>query len=340
MTDRSLAHHRAGLSYRAVGMWEAGMSRVAVSNSLRVPRSTVGFWVQKFQRFGSLDRLTVEGRPRVTSRRADRRLKRLCRRGRFMTSTELLQSWDEDVSPQTVRNRLHHFGLRSRRPAVCPLLSPCHRSARLAWAMARCHFREAQWSRIIFTDESRFLLRPKDGRIRVWRYRGERFDEECTVQEVAHGGGSIHVWGAICRTGRSQLHILRSNVNAVTYKQVLEQQLRPWAEDHLGPANTWWLQDDNAPPHRASSVNEFKAATGIRSIPWPSRSPDLNPIEHVWDMLGRRVRSPQPKSLVDLAARLKAAWDEIPLEQVTNLIDSMPRRIRAVIEAHGGQTRY
>ena len=206
--------------------------------------------------------------------------------------------------------------------------------------MARCHFRELQWSRIIFTDESRFLLRPKDGRNRVWRYRGERFDEQCTVEQIAHGGGSVHVWGAICRTGRSALLILRSSVNGLTYKQVLEQQLLPWAEQHFGPANSWWLQDDNAPPHRASLVKAFKASVGIRSIPWPSRSPDLNPIEHVWDMLGRRVRRTQPKSLSDLATRLKAAWQELPLDQVTNLVDSMSRRVRAVIEVHGGQTRY
>ena len=176
MTDRVLARHRAGLGYRAIGMWEAGLSRLAISRSLGVPRSTVGFWVNKFRLHGRLDRLSVEGRPRATSRRTDRRLKRLCKTHRFSTSSELLEAWNQSVSQQTVRNRLHKFGLRSRRPAVCPLLSPCHRSARLAWSMTRCHFRELQWSRIIFTDESRFLLRPKDGRIRVWRHPGERFE--------------------------------------------------------------------------------------------------------------------------------------------------------------------
>ena len=176
MTDRVLAHHRAGLGYRAIGMWEAWLSRLAISRSLGVPRSTVGFWVNKFRLHGRLDRLSVEGRPRATSRRTDRRLKRLCKTHRFSTSSELLEAWNQSVSQQTVRNRLHKFGLRSRRPAVCPLLSPCHRSARLAWSMTRCHFRELQWSRIIFTDESHFLLRPKDGRIRVWRHPGERFE--------------------------------------------------------------------------------------------------------------------------------------------------------------------
>ena len=104
-------------------MWEAGLSRVAISRLLKVPRSTVGFWVKKFRHHGCLVRLSVEGRPRATSHSADRRLKRLCRTHRFLTSSELLETWNEYVTQQTLRNRLHQFGLRSHRPAVCPLLS-------------------------------------------------------------------------------------------------------------------------------------------------------------------------------------------------------------------------
>ena len=124
MTGRVMTHHRAGLGYRAIGMWEAGLSRVAISRLLKVPRSTVGFWVKKFRRHGHLDRMSVEGRPRATSRRADRRLKRLCRTNRFSTSSEFLETWGENVIEQTLRNRLHQFALRSRRPAVCPFCLP------------------------------------------------------------------------------------------------------------------------------------------------------------------------------------------------------------------------
>ena len=340
---RTMKCMRAGLGYRVIGMWEVGLSRNAIADFLGVPRATVGFWVRKFRKYGSLDRLSVSGRPRSTSARADRRLIRLCKSNRFSTSTELLHGWNESVCKQTVRNRLkqHHF--KSCRPVVRPLLSPCHKSARLAWAMARCHFREQQWSRIVFTDESRFLLRPVDGRVRVWRMPCERFQNQCSVQKTMHGGGSVHVWGAICRTGRSELVILRSNVDGSTYKRILEDHLLPWAVRTLGAASDcWMLQDDNAPPHRARCVADFKATSGIRSIPWPSRSPDLNPIEHVWDMLGRKMRSDpmQPASLSALADRLKKAWSEINQEHVAHLIDSMSNRVRAVIDAQGGQTKY
>ena len=81
MSVRILSRHPAGLIYRAMGMWITRMSRVAISNSMRVQCSIVGFSVKKLRRFSSLDRLTVEGRLRATSRSADRRLKWLSRTG-------------------------------------------------------------------------------------------------------------------------------------------------------------------------------------------------------------------------------------------------------------------
>ena len=175
---------RAGIGYRAIGMSPVDI----VAAFLGLPRASVGFSVRKFKKNGTLNRPSVSGRPRATSVRADRRLFRLCKRNRFATSSELLRWWNEMVTTQTVRNRLRNHGIRSYRPLVCPLLSPCHKSARLAWAMARCHFRrQQQWSRVIFTDESRFLLRPVDGRVRVWRMPGERFQEHCSVPQTRIG---------------------------------------------------------------------------------------------------------------------------------------------------------
>ena len=81
---------RNGLGYQAIGMWEVvGLSRNAITDFLGVPRATVGFWVRKFRKYGCLDRLSVSGRPRATSSRADRRLIRLCKSNRFATSSEL-----------------------------------------------------------------------------------------------------------------------------------------------------------------------------------------------------------------------------------------------------------
>lgn len=134
-----------------------------------------------------------------------------------------------------------------------------------------------------------------------------------------------------------------TNVNQETYKALLRDHLLPWATANLGqPETDWKLQEDNAPAHRARAVKEEKRHLGIRSIPWPSRSPDLNPIEHAWSLLGRLVhrRTTQLSSLSQLASALKEEWQRISQTELTNLINSMPRRISAVLKAKGGPTKY
>ena len=322
------------------------MPSFEVSLRLNVPVATVYRWFHRFRAEGRVERHQGSGRPLATTQRADRRLLRLARRNRFAPSSALLNLWDEPVSGLTVRRRLCAAGLRPRRPLRRPQLTQRHRQLRLRWAMARCHFRAttgAQWSRIIFSDESRFLLRPVDGRVRVWRSRQEAAWRHGVLETTAYGGGSVMVWAAICSTGRSPLVILRRTVTGISYRQLLAECLLPWAENLLGPRATHWrLQDDNAPPHRAAVVRDYLEESGIRRIDWPPRSPDLNPIEHLWDVLGRRVRQrqPPPQSIAQLANGLQEEWLAVPQELILHLIHSMPNRINQVLVARGGHTRY
>ena len=97
------------------------------------------------------------------------------------------------------------------------------------------------------------------------------------------------------------------------------------------------VQDDNARPHRARIVQQF-----LQQNNWPDRSPDLSPIEHVWDILGQRVRQrvPRPRTLQAWGAALQEEWRRIPQLQIARLIGSMRRHCVACIDATGGHTRY
>ena len=102
------------------------------------------------------------------------------------------------------------------------------------------------------------------------------------------------------------------------------------------------FQHDNARPHTARATVGFLANHNVTVLPWPSKSPDLNPIENLWDQLDKRVRmrQPAPQTLLQLQQALQEEWQRIPQVQIQRLIQSMRRRVTTVLQANGGHTRY
>jgi len=100
------------------------------------------------------------------------------------------------------------------------------------------------------------------------------------------------------------------------------------------------LMQDNARPHAARLTRDFLLDQEVRVLPWVPYSPDLNPLEHLWDELGRRVQRRAPTSRPALIRILREEWDAIPQDFIRRLIQSMRRRCRACIEARGGHTHY
>ena len=194
------------------------------------------------------------------------------------------------------------------------------------------------WPHVWFSDESRFLLQRHDGRRRVYRRRGERYAAPCVDEAPPHGGGGVTVWGAISNTGRSQLVWVQGNLTAAQYIQDI---LQPHVLPLMGTPGAVF-QQDNARPHTAHITVAYFNNQNIRTLPWPSLSPDLSPIEHLWDELDRRlrVRNVPPATPDELFAVLQEDWETIPRQTIQHLIASMPRRCRAVIQANGGHTRY
>ena len=102
------------------------------------------------------------------------------------------------------------------------------------------------------------------------------------------------------------------------------------------------FQQDNAPIHTARATTEYFHAMGINVLPWPARSPDVNPIENAWGWLTRQVYKDgkQYDTVVDLKTAILKAWEEIPGEYLHKLISSMKNRIFEVINRNGGKTHY
>ena len=217
-------------------------------------------------------------------------------------------------------------------------MTPLHRRERVRWCNRLRGWTFRNWRRIWFSDESRFLLQKRDGRIRVYRRRNERFSSSCVQEVDSFGGGSVMMWAAISNDHKTDLVHVPGNLTVVRYR---DEILQPHLMHVIDPQKNLF-QQDNAKPHAVRVTMGYLEQNNINALPWLSKSPDLNLIEHLWDQLDKRVRQRQhpPQTLDQFRQMLQQEWRTIPRNNVRNLIESMPKRCRAVLTARGGHTRY
>lgn len=327
---------------RIVGLREGGFSFREIANRLNRNQSTIIRCYQAWTREGQERRRRGTGGRRKTNEVQDRHLRLMATRDRFSSTRSIADQWlgneGRPVTLRTVYRRIRAWGLQSYRPHLVLPLTVQHRQERLEWCRLRLHW-NLEWHRVVFSDESRFCLGMHDGRMRVRRRRGERRNVEFSVARHVHQTVGIMVWGAITYGSRSRLVFIRGNMNAQRYvDEVVEPHILPFLQQLEDPL----FQQDNARPHIARrSMNRF-VEDNVNLLPWPPRSPDLSPIEHVWDIMGRRLRNllHPPQTLQALQHELQVAWDTIPQEEIDHLLESMPRRVGECITNRGGPTHY
>ena len=212
------------------------------------------------------------------------------------------------VSTRTVRRRLLKARLKGCIAAKKPMLTAKHRTTRFNWAKERRNWKREDWAKILWSDESVFEIVP-GRRVRVRRRVGEKYHPDCLVSTVKFGGGKVQVWGCMCRDGVGSLHVVDGRLNASAYIDLISPTLKDDGERIIG--ENFVFQQDGASCHTAEYSKKWFRREKISVLPWPSQSPDLNPIEHLWEVIKKKMDYTPVKNQTELKDLIFQTWNSI-----------------------------
>lgn len=341
---------------------EAGVPTCEVAKALSCTQRCVQKTVARWKTTSTTTSQPRTGRPPILSRRDHRRLHRITQIHPQIEYRKLIEEaglWDPpSTHPQVSRRTIHramagedlHKSRAKRRPKIN------RRTATLRLTLANTWW-NFNWGRRVFrfSDECSIARGSGHNPTWVWRIPAEKWDHEMIEEVSISRQPARMVWGSISltqggRVWRSPLVIMtrdqaaaRRGYTTWSYTKALEEGLM----DAYRPGD--WFMQDNAPIHTAQALKEWLEVHGIATADWPPYSPDLNPIEHLWWALKKKLHQLHPEfdHIGDSEEEWEAfelglhkAWAAIPDSLISQLIRSMPRRLAAVRQARGYQTRY
>ncbi|GFX03567.1 transposable element Tcb2 transposase [Trichonephila clavipes] len=301
--------------------------------------------IEEGRKITDVARTARGGRVRSTTPAEDRYIVLSAKRNRRTTAQQVanqfLAASRKQISRKTVARRLRGGGPYARRPVVCVQLTRQHSTARLQWCREHHNWTEQDWACVLFSYESRFSL-SSDCRCQlIWRESGNAYRPENIQEKDRYPTCSIMVLADIMINGRTRLHVVANGT--MTGQRYIDEVLLPHVRLFRGAVGDKFVfMDDNATCHRTLAVQDCLDSEGIQRLVWPARSPDLNPIENVWDALGRQVagRNYPPTNKNTLIRALTEEWDKLPQQLLDNVVKSMVRRVECCITLHGGHIPY
>ncbi len=234
------------------------------------------------------------------------------------------------------------MGYSSRRPHRVPLLSAKIRKQRLQCTQARQNWTIEDWKSVDRTDESRLnccyiqMIGSEFGVKNMKAWIHPALSQRFRVVVV------VMVWGIFYWHTLGPL-VIEHCVNTTAYLSIVADHVHPFMTT-VYPSSDDYFQQDNAPCHKAQIISDWflEHDNEFTLLKWPPQSPDLNPIEHLWDVVEREIpiMDVQPTNLQQLCDAIMSIWTKTSDEFFQHLVDSMLQIIKAVLKAKGGQTRY
>ena len=262
---------------------------------------------------------------------------------RRMSFSKLAEVMDFGVKKDAIRTALLREGFHRRLAMRKPPITEKNRKIRKAWALEHVNWTMAQWYEILWTDET-WITGGRHTRTWVTRRPGEEWDPTCVVEKHQRKKGWMF-WG--CFHGYTKGPGIFwekdwGSINKDSYQAHTVPIIHGYIEMMRRYGIHLVLMQDGAPGHAAADTQEDLRERGVIVIFWPPFSPDLNPIERVWYIIKNYLQDNYLETMLYNALRdaVKDAWDKVGRYEFEDLINSMPARCQAVIDADGLFTKY
>jgi transposase len=323
-------------------LWRNGhRNATEIAKLTGVPVRSCQRYVALLNKTGHIPNIRRSGRPRILTPRKRRQIGKIVYENYFTTASEIKARLEEThpdlkVGERTVRDELSRLGYNANLPKRAPLLTQSAKENRFQWARKHRRF---NWRKVIFSDET--TLQMFRNTCLAWSKDGK------PLAPMVKHPFKVHAWAAISERGKIGFYTFTENLNRHIYRNILNNHLYDNANMRYG--DQWIFQQDNDPKHTSGDVRyDLERRLPDRVLPWPSYSPDLNPIENVWAILKRNVE----KRVKHMVAKRKSVseevfisivqeeWENIPEHIILSNIYSMSARVQACIDAEGGHTKY
>lgn len=329
------------LSHQIIALYRIGKNASEISEIVSVSRSTVRYIISKYVKTSQVQMLGGCGRKKALTMDDEAFICNMIDANPKLTAVEitkeLAQKGMSCVSPRTVRNFLRFAGFLCSTACRKPYISPKNKKKRVELCTKWSYLPKKAWSTVIYSDECKFEVWNTSRSKKVWRRANSRYEEK-NLQPTVKYGGSVMVWGCMGANGVGKLVFIDGIMDRFSYVRILSENLAISAEKL--EMDWFTFQQDNDPKHTSKHARDYFNTNDIQVMLWPAQSPDLNPIENLWSYMKAVVARHTPKNVRELKELLIRCWNEIPSEYTAKLVDSMPRRIEAVLRVNGGHTKY
>ena len=308
-----------------------------IAQEIHCSENTVSLWLNRWQDVHSLEDSDRIGRPPVLDEFQSQSIIEYSQQHHTAEPKDIRRELQLPVSARSIRRDLNAAELFSHIQQSEYDFSEFDLERRLAFANEHMKYNEAWWSRVFFSDETHFYL-GHYGRVHVQCPIGASRQEEY-VRKERQLNGKVSLWGCISAEGLGHAELYVGSLNSTKHRDILRHSLIKTFREFL-PDGPWLFQQDNARFHTTPETISFLHEKGVTFIEWPPWSPDLNPIENLWNDLKRRVYNRFPQTMEQLEQLIRDEWAATDLNFISRICRSMPDRLQLLLDSEGHKIHY